>query len=81
MSQSPERPRFSEIYRQQYRQVSSSKTSRAFRWITPVVLLAVAVLAAVLGHGHSTVLPIILGAGAVVLLVVLIVLMRRQRRG
>jgi hypothetical protein len=64
MSQSPERPRFSEIYRQQYRQVSSSKTSRAFRWITPVVLLAVAAMAAVLTHGHSTVLPIILGTGA-----------------
>jgi glucose uptake protein GlcU len=79
VSESPERPRLSEIYREQYREISASKTSRAFRWITPIVLLIVAVLAVVLGHGGHAILTAILGAAAVVLLVATVVLTLRQR--
>jgi glucose uptake protein GlcU len=79
MSESPERPRWSDIYREQYREISASKTKRAFRWITPIALLVVAVLAVVLGHGDHAFLTVILGAVAVVLLVATVVLTLRQR--
>lgn len=72
------RPRFSETYRQQYRQISGSKTSKAFQWITPLVLLVAAILGVTLSHGHS-VLPIILGAAAILLFVATFVLARRER--
>jgi hypothetical protein len=75
MSEPARRPSFSEIYRE----ISASKTSRAFRWIKPIVFLVIAVLAVVLGRGGHEILSIILGVAAVVLFVVLIVVMRRQR--
>jgi hypothetical protein len=79
MSGSPEKPRLSEIYHEQYREISASKTSRAFRWINPIVLLAVAVLAVVLGRGGHAILTIALGTVAVALLVATVVLTLRQR--
>jgi Zn-dependent protease len=72
------RSRFSETYRQQYRQISGSKTSKVFRWITPLVLIAAAILGRTLSHGHS-VLSVVLGVAAVVLIVVALVLGRRER--
>jgi tellurite resistance protein TehA-like permease len=79
MSEPAGKPRLSEIYREQYREVSASKTSRAFRWITPVGLLVVAALGVILGRGAHDILSIILGGGALVIFAVLIVIMRRQR--
>ena len=63
MSEPAGKPRLSEIYREQYREVSASKTSRAFRWITPVGLLVVAALGVILGRGAHDILSIILGGG------------------
>jgi hypothetical protein len=79
MSDSAGKSNFRDVYREQYQEVSASKTSRVFSWIRPVALLVVAVLAVYLGHGGRDVLSICLGAAAVVLFVVLIVLMRRKR--
>ena len=79
MPESSERPSFSETYRQQYRQVSGSNTSKAFRWITPLVLLVAAVLGITVAHGHSAMLPVILGVAAVLLLIVAVVMGWRQR--
>lgn len=67
------RPTFGQIYRQQYRQASSGKTSRAFRIISPVVLLIVAVFV------HSLVVSIILGGLAVLLLTVAVIWTVNQR--
>jgi Flp pilus assembly protein TadB len=78
MPERTERLSFRETYRQQYRQISASRTSRAFRIITPAVFLAVAVLTR-LTH-HSPVIAIVLAALAAVLLAVTIGLTRRQRR-
>ena len=79
MSEPAGKPSFSEIYHEQYREISASKTGRAFRWIRPIVFLVIAVLAVVLGRGGHEILSIILGVAAVVVFVVLIVVMRRQR--
>jgi glucose uptake protein GlcU len=79
MSESPEKPRLSDIYDEHYREISASKTSRAFRWITPIGLLVVAVLAVVLGHRGHAILTIVLGVAAVVLLIATVVLTLRQR--
>jgi Flp pilus assembly protein TadB len=76
MSESPSRPTFGQIYQQQYRQVSSSKTSRAFRIISPVVLLICAVFLR-----HSPVVSITLGAVAVLLVAGVIVWSRMHRHG
>jgi len=70
----PSRPTFGQIYRQQYRQVSAGKTSRAFRIIFPLTLLIVAIFV------HSLVVSIVLGALAVVLLTAVIVWSRKQSR-
>jgi hypothetical protein len=75
MSVPPERPSFKQIYRQQYRKDSSSTTTQAFRIITPVVFMLVAVFSR-----HSSVILIILGVLAVLLIAVAIVWGRRQRR-
>jgi Flp pilus assembly protein TadB len=74
MSKSSGRPDFEQIYRQQYRQVSASRTSRAFRIIFPLILLIGVIFA------HSLVVSIILGALAVVLLTAAIIWTRKQRR-
>jgi Flp pilus assembly protein TadB len=79
MSEPAGKSRFSEIYDEQYREISASRTSRAFRWIRPIGFLVVAVLAVVLGRGGHEILSIILGVAVVVLFLVLIVVMRRQR--
>lgn len=79
MSEPAGKPSFSEIYHEQYREISASKTSRAFRWIRPIVFLIIAVLAVVLGRAGHEILSIILGGAAVVLFVALIVVIRRQR--
>lgn len=76
MSEPPSRPTFGQIYRQQYRQISSSKTSRAFRIISPVVLLLCAVFLR-----HSPVVSITLGAVAVLLVAGVIAWSRMQRHG
>jgi hypothetical protein len=68
MSAPPEKPRFWQIYREEYRKVSASAATRAFRIITPAVLLIVAI-----ASRHSSVILIVLGvlagllvAGAVI---------------
>lgn len=71
----PARPSFRQIYRQQYRQVSSSRASRVSRMAFPLVFLVVAVLA----H-HRPVVSIVLGALAVLLLAVVIIWSRGERR-
>lgn len=76
MSEPPSRPTFGQIYRQQYRQVSSSRTSRAFRIISPVVLLVCAVFLR-----HSPVVSITLGGVAVLLIAGVIVWNRMHRDG
>jgi amino acid permease len=75
MSESSGKPGFRQVYRQQYREISSSKPSRALRFITPVVVLVVAIFGF-----HSAVVSIALGALAVILFAVAVVLSRRQRR-
>ncbi len=74
MSEPSSRPSFGQIYREQYRQVSSSRTSKAFRFISPVVLVICAVL-----FRHSTVVAIILGGLAVLALVGVLIWARNQR--
>lgn len=59
----PKSPSFRHIYQDQYREVSSNNTSRAFRIITPVVLIVVAIFAR-----HSAVISIVLGALALLLI-------------
>jgi hypothetical protein len=63
MSEPSGRPTFGQIYRQQYRQVSSSRTSKAFRFITPLVLLIGAVV-----FRHSVMVAIIMGGLAILIL-------------
>jgi len=79
MSEPAGKSRFSEIYDEQYREISASRASRAFRWIRPIGFLVIAVLAVVLGRRGHEVLSIILGAATVILFLALIVVMRRQR--
>ena len=66
---------FKDIYREQYRQVSTSRTSQVFRFVGPVIAIAVVLLSR-----HNAVLQIVFGALAVLLFVGGIVLSRRQRR-
>jgi hypothetical protein len=63
MSEPSSRPTFGQIYREQYRQVSSSRTSKAFRFITPLVLLIGAVM-----FRHSVMVAIIMGGLAILIL-------------
>ncbi len=79
MSEPSSRPTFGQIYRQQYREVSSSRTSKAFRFIMLVTLVVCALLG-VLFH-HSPVIGIILGGLAIVLLAGTVIWSRMQRRG
>lgn len=43
MSEAPEKRSLGAIYREQHREVTNSRSSRAFRIITPLILVAVAV--------------------------------------
>ena len=79
MSEPSSRPTFGQIYRQQYREVSSSSTSRAFRVIRPLTLVICALLM-VLFH-HWLVIDIILGALAVLLLTGTVIWSRMHRQG
>jgi glucose uptake protein GlcU len=79
MSEPSSRPSFGQIYRQQYREMSSSSTSKAFRVIRPLTL-AICVLLGVLFH-HSVVIDIILGALAVLVLAGTVIWSRTHRRG
>jgi hypothetical protein len=63
MSEPSSRPTFGQIYREQYRQVSSSRTSKAFRFITPLVLLIGTVM-----FRHSVMVAIIMGGLAILIL-------------
>jgi hypothetical protein len=76
MSEPPSRPTLGQTYQQQCRQVSSSKTSRAFQIISPVVLLICAVFLR-----HSPVASITLGGVAVLLIAGVIVWSRMHRHG
>jgi hypothetical protein len=76
MSEPSGRPTFGQIYRQQYRQVSSSRTSKAFRFITPLVLLIGAVL-----FRHSVVAPIIMGGLAILILAGVVIWSRIHHQG
>jgi hypothetical protein len=76
MPESPSRPTFGQIYREQYRQVSSSRTSKAFRFITPVVLLIGAVV-----FRHSVVAAIIMGGLAILILAGVVIWTRTHRQG
>jgi chromate transport protein ChrA len=75
MSESPEKPSFRQIYREQYRKDSASKTTKAFQFITPAVFLIVALFSR-----HSSVVLIILCVLTVLLIAGAIVWSRRQRR-
>jgi VIT1/CCC1 family predicted Fe2+/Mn2+ transporter len=75
MPASPERPSFRRIYREQYRKDSASTTTRVFQFITPAVLLVVAIF-----FRHSSVALIVFGVLAVLCFAVAIALSRRQRR-
>ena len=79
MSEPSGRPTFSQIYRQQYREVSSSPTSKAFRFIGPVILLICALLGVL--FRHSGVIDIILGGLAVLLLAGTVIWSRAHRQG
>lgn len=74
MSEQPGKPTLGQVYRQQYQQVSSSKTSRAFRIISPLVLLICAIFLR-----HSPAVAIILGSAAFIILAVAIIWSRRQQ--
>jgi hypothetical protein len=76
MSQPSGRPTFGQIYRQQYRQVSSSRTSKAFRFITPLVLLIGAVV-----FRHSVMVAIIMGALAILILAGVVIWSRIHHQG
>jgi hypothetical protein len=76
MSEPSGRPTFGQIYRQQYRQVSSSRTSKAFRFITPLVLLIGAVL-----FRHSVVAAIIMGGLAILILAGVVIWSRIHHQG
>jgi hypothetical protein len=76
MHESPNRPTFGQIYREQYRQVSSSRTSKAFRFITPVVLLIGAVV-----FRHSVVAAIIMGGLAILILAGVLIWTRIHHQG
>ena len=76
MSEPSSRPTFGQIYRQQYRQVSSSRTSKAFRFITPLVLLIGAVV-----FRHSVMVAIIMGALAILLLAGVVIWSRIHHQG
>ena len=79
MSEPTSRPTFGQIYRRQYREVSSSPTSKNFRFMRPVILVICALLA-VLFH-HSAVIDIILGVLAVLLLAGTVIWSRMHRQG
>jgi drug/metabolite transporter (DMT)-like permease len=70
------RPTFGQIYRQQYRQVSSSRTSKAFRFITPLVLLIGAVV-----FRHSVTVAIIMGGLAILILAGVVIWSRIHHQG
>jgi drug/metabolite transporter (DMT)-like permease len=76
MPESPSRPTFGQIYREQYRQVSSSRTSTAFRFITPVVLLIGAVV-----FRHSVVAAIIMVGLAILILAGVVIWTRIHHQG
>ena len=76
MSEPSGRPTFGQIYRQQYRQVSSSGTSKAFRFITPLVLLIGAVV-----FRHSVMVAIIMGALAILILAGVVIWSRIHHQG
>lgn len=76
MSEPSSRPTFGQIYRQQYRQVSSSRTSKAFRFITPLVLLIGAVV-----FRHSVMVAIIMGGLAILILAGVVIWSRIHHQG
>jgi hypothetical protein len=76
MSEPSGRPTFGQIYRQQYRQVSSSRTSKAFRFITPLVLLIGAVV-----FRHSVMVAIIMGGLAILILAGVVIWSRIHHQG
>lgn len=76
MSEPSSRPTFGQIYRQQYRQVSSSRTSKAFRFITPLVLLIGAVV-----FRHSVMVAIIMGGLAILILAGVVIWSRIPHQG
>jgi glucose uptake protein GlcU len=74
MPEQPGKPTLGQVYRQQYQEVSSSKTSRAFRIISPLFLLICAIFLR-----HWRLAPIILGAAAVLIFAVAIILTLKRR--
>jgi hypothetical protein len=76
MSEPSGRPTFGQIYRQQYRQVSSSRTSKALRFITPLVLLIGAVV-----FRHSVMVAIIMGGLAILILAGVVIWSRIHHQG
>jgi hypothetical protein len=76
MSEPSGRPTFGQIYREQYRQVSSSRTSKAFRFITPLVLLIGAVV-----FRHSVMVAIIMGGLAILILAGVVIWSRIHHQG
>jgi hypothetical protein len=76
MSEPSSRPTFGQIYREQYRQVSSSRTSKAFRFVTPLVLLIGAVV-----FRHSVMVAIIMGGLAILILAGVVIWSRIRHQG
>ena len=76
MSEPSGRPTFGQIYRQQYRQVSSSRTSKALRFITPLILLIGAVV-----FRHSVMVAIIMGGLAILILAGVVIWSRIHHQG
>ena len=76
MSEPSSRPTFGQIYREQYRQVSSSRTSKAFRFVTPLVLLIGAVV-----FRHSVMVAIIMGGLAILILAGVVIWSRIHHQG
>jgi hypothetical protein len=76
MSEPSGRPTFGQIYREQYRQVSSSRTSKAFRVITPLVLLIGAVV-----FRRSVMVAIIMGGLAILILAGVVIWSRIHHQG
>ncbi len=74
MSESSGKPTLGQVYRQQYEEVSSSKTSRAFRFISPLVLLIGAVFLR-----RWPMASIIMGAAAIFILAVVVIWTLRRR--
>jgi Flp pilus assembly protein TadB len=75
VSRPSQRQTFGEVYREQHREVTSSRTSKVFRVLTPLLFLAVAIGLITISSVGAVVIAVV----GVALLVAAILLGRRER--